>query len=122
MNYLKPFRHKTCPTPRAPDPWASAGALAPGWAMVAADCSLAQSPRFQAVSVAQSWFRQSGVTSSRPPAGTLRECLIIHHKGHEGTQSLEKIRRNLCESAQSVAESCPSEQINEVSTEFQNTL
>ncbi len=47
---------------------------------------------------------------------------MIHHKGHEGTQRLEKIRENLCKSVQSVAESCPSEQVNEVSTEFQNTL
>ena len=37
-------------TMRAPDKWDSA--------------------RFQAVSVAWSWFRQSGVLSSRPPAGT----------------------------------------------------
>jgi hypothetical protein len=28
-----------------------------------------ESPRFQAVCVAWSWFRQSGVVSSRPPAG-----------------------------------------------------
>ena len=28
-----------------------------------------ESPRFQAVCVAGSWFRQSGVASSRPPAG-----------------------------------------------------
>ena len=37
------------PTQRAPDWWESA--------------------RFQALSVASSWFRQSGVISSRPPAG-----------------------------------------------------
>ena len=28
-----------------------------------------ESARFQAVSVAWSWFRENGVTSSRPPAG-----------------------------------------------------
>ena len=28
-----------------------------------------ESPRFQAVSLAQSWFHQSGVVSPRPPAG-----------------------------------------------------
>jgi hypothetical protein len=28
-----------------------------------------ESPRFQAVFWARSWFRQSGVVSSRPPAG-----------------------------------------------------
>ena len=28
-----------------------------------------ESPRFQAVFVARSWFRQSGVVSSHPPAG-----------------------------------------------------
>jgi len=28
-----------------------------------------ESARFQAVCVASSWFRQSGVVSSRPPAG-----------------------------------------------------
>jgi hypothetical protein len=37
------------PTQRAPDGW--------------------ESPRFGAVCVAWSWFRQSGVVSSRPPAG-----------------------------------------------------
>ncbi len=37
------------PTMRAPDGW--------------------DSPRFQAVRVAGAWFRQSGVVSSRPPAG-----------------------------------------------------
>jgi len=37
------------PTQRAPDWWESA--------------------RFQSVSVAQGWFRQSGVISSHPPAG-----------------------------------------------------
>ena len=37
------------PTQRAPDGW--------------------ESPRFQAGFVAGSWFRQNGVTSSRPPAG-----------------------------------------------------
>jgi hypothetical protein len=37
------------PTQRAPDWWESA--------------------RFQAVSLAWSWFRQNGVVSSRPPAG-----------------------------------------------------
>jgi hypothetical protein len=36
-------------TQRAPDGW--------------------ESPRFWALSVAGSWFRQSGVVSSRPPAG-----------------------------------------------------
>jgi hypothetical protein len=36
-------------TQRAPDGW--------------------ESPRFQAGCVAGSWFRQSGVVSSRPPAG-----------------------------------------------------
>src|SRR6266508_1719002 len=38
------------PTQRAPDWWESA--------------------RFQAVCVASGWFRQNGVLSSRPPAGT----------------------------------------------------
>ena len=38
-----------CPTQRAPDGW--------------------ESPRFQAFFVAWSGFRQSGVPSSRPPAG-----------------------------------------------------
>ncbi len=38
-----------CPTQRAPDGW--------------------ESPRFQAVCMARSWFRQSGAASSRPPAG-----------------------------------------------------
>jgi len=37
------------PTQRAPDWW--------------------ESPRFQAVSLPSSWFRQSDVVSSRPPAG-----------------------------------------------------
>ncbi len=43
------FKSKSCPTQRAPDWW--------------------ESPRFQAVCVARSWFRQSGVISSHPPAG-----------------------------------------------------
>ncbi|MCL4270650.1 MAG: hypothetical protein KJZ72_13945 [Anaerolineales bacterium] len=28
-----------------------------------------ESPRFQALCVAEGWFRQNGVISSRPPAG-----------------------------------------------------
>ncbi len=40
---------KLRPTPRAPDGW--------------------DSPRFQAGCVAEGWFRQSGIPSSRPPAG-----------------------------------------------------
>ena len=39
----------SCPTQRAPDWW--------------------ESPRFQALCVAWSWFRQNGVVSSHPPAG-----------------------------------------------------
>jgi hypothetical protein len=45
-----------CPTQRAPDGWESA--------------------RFQAVCVAWSWFRQSGVVSSRPPAGNAHRWVL----------------------------------------------
>jgi hypothetical protein len=43
--------------------------------------------RFQAVCVAWSWFRQSGVISSRPPAGNANrwaaECYYIR-RSHNG--------------------------------------
>src|SRR6185503_7207828 len=52
----------------------------------------------------------------------LSECLIIHHEGHEGAQRLEKTRKNLRGSVQSVAESCQSEHVKRVSTQFQNAL
>src|SRR4030066_2571397 len=45
----------------------------------------------------------------------LRECLNIHHEGHEGAQGLEKTRKNLSKSVQSVADSC---QVS-ISTGFQ---
>ncbi len=35
------------------------------------------SPRFQAVSLAQSWFRQNSVISSRPPAGNAHRWLAL---------------------------------------------
>jgi len=45
-----------------------------------------ESPRFQAVLVAQSWFRQNGIVSSHPPAGNAsrsapetRKVLIERH-------------------------------------------
>jgi len=47
--------HKSRLTMRAPDWWESA--------------------RFWAVGVAQGWFRQSGVVSSRPPAGNAHRWL-----------------------------------------------
>ncbi|MBN1406357.1 MAG: hypothetical protein JW956_01130 [Calditrichaceae bacterium] len=43
------LKNEHSPTQRAPDGW--------------------ESPRFQAVCVAGSWFRQNGVVSSHPPAG-----------------------------------------------------
>jgi hypothetical protein len=46
---MESYIQKRPPTMRAPDGW--------------------ESPRFQAVSLAQGWFRQNGVASSRPPAG-----------------------------------------------------
>ena len=52
--------NQTClrrPTQRAPDPRQRTPGLA-WW----------ESARFQAVCVACSWFRESGVVSSRPPA------------------------------------------------------
>jgi hypothetical protein len=48
---------KRRPTQRAPDWWESA--------------------RFQAVCVAWSWFRQSGVASSHPPAGNASRWLAV---------------------------------------------
>src|SRR5512135_88314 len=48
------------PTQRAPDGW--------------------ESPRFQAVCMAPSWFRQSGVASSRPPAGNAPRWAVIMFK------------------------------------------
>ena len=49
MSGEAPCDSRSHPTMRAPDWWESA--------------------RFQAVCVAPGWFRQSGVISSRPPAG-----------------------------------------------------
>ena len=45
----KTVEMRSRPTQRAPDWW--------------------ESPRFQAVSLAQGWFRQNSVVSSHPPAG-----------------------------------------------------
>jgi hypothetical protein len=51
---------ENCPTQRAPDGWESA--------------------RFQAVYVASSWFHQSGVTSSHPPAGNAHRWATKHEQ------------------------------------------
>jgi hypothetical protein len=63
-----PMIPKSSPTQRAPDWW--------------------ESPRFQAVSFAQGWFRQSGVVSSRPPAGNAsrwadRRLQVTENNGDE---------------------------------------
>jgi len=61
------FKAKSGITKRAPDWWESA--------------------RFQAGSVARSWFRQSGVVSSHPPAGNAPRWALPIHKARVGKTS-----------------------------------